>query len=146
MSVTAVTEYELFEERSQTLLRSTSLDGLITSLRQHFQRLSLGALDYQTARAVVCLSYPGECETLPLPLVESAKSFLDSMKRWNLQGRPLASDEEVKRRESICAACVNLRGWRELGVVWCGICRCGVGGKVSLKLRMESEKCPVNFW
>src|SRR5438045_3310937 len=145
MSSTENEIYEFFDERSNTMIRAGSLSDLITRLRQQYQRTGLGAVDYTLVRNLCCLRYPTECETLPLPLIESAKSFLRSMREWNASGRNRVTETVFNERKSICLSCSNWRGLHSAEIGFCSLCRCSAG-KLSLKLWMDTEVCPIHKW
>src|SRR5205085_2083076 len=139
------TPYEIFDERTQTVIVATDLPSLVVRLKQHYVRSGFGNLDHNLILAVVCERYPDECEPQSMTWLQAAKNFVASMKAWNYAGRPIVNDELFEHRKEICSECEHRRGWRAIDVTWCSLCKCGTGG-TSLKLRMETEKCPAFKW
>ena len=140
-----LSEYSIYEPRSETIIRATTIDSLILRLRQHFARLGQGNLSFELARALVCDEFPSECEPQIPSLLEAARNFIKAMKQWHSQGRPIVPDEVFEERKAVCLVCEHWRGWHSGEIGYCSRCKCG-SGKLSLKLKMATEHCPLYKW
>jgi hypothetical protein len=79
----------------------------------------------------------------PLPnLTSKAKSLLAAGINWTSKGFELASEEQLKYRMEICKSCPF---WDPEGMMGTGKCnKCGCSTQA--KLRMATEKCPIDKW
>lgn len=79
----------------------------------------------------------------PPSLLNQAKSFASSMKKWAKDGFKNVSKEEHQRRLNICLRCPSYDpdGWGR-GIGRCRECGCAVKAKTKIK----SQKCPVGKW
>jgi hypothetical protein len=74
--------------------------------------------------------------------IEMAKSFANSIGSWAKSGFELTDEETLEKRMAICKACPE---WDKDGMGGTGRCRkCGCSTQA--KLRMASEKCPIDKW
>lgn len=94
----------------------------------------------------ICNEHPEWCHEMddtgnPVTMLQAGGNLVKSTWRWAKAGFPMADDATFNTRQAICLACPHSRGWRDYGVMWCKLCGCH-NGKKSLKLRMQTEKCP----
>lgn len=74
--------------------------------------------------------------------IEMAKRLANSVGSWAKSGFKLADEETFDKRMAICKACPE---WDKDGMGGTGRCRkCGCSTQA--KLRMASEKCPIDKW
>jgi hypothetical protein len=105
----------------------------------------MGNIDAELAKSICCERYPEECGERSLTLIEAAKHFVKSMREWHTQGRPVVPEEVFAQRKATCLVCDHWRGWHSGEIGYCSICKCGAG-RLSLKLKMATEKCPKDKW
>lgn len=74
-------------------------------------------------------------------MLEMAKNAIGAAKRFAQSGFAMASDEEFKRRMEICVSCEFWDSAARMGIGKCAKCGC-----TSSKLRLASEKCPLEKW
>lgn len=134
-------EFHVLDPRTQTIVTGQTMEQLIERVRKNWTRHALGNVGYEIARALVCDKYPEECRAVPMGIVEATHHLVASVSKWQKAGRPMVSDEVFSLRQTACQACPHNRGWKSIGVMWCALCRCSTA-KLSLKLRMPTEKCP----
>lgn len=73
--------------------------------------------------------------------MDQIKSLSEALTAHALAGFPIASDEVLKDRESICLACTD---WDKEAFMGLGRClKCGCAG---LKLKLSTSECPVGKW
>ncbi len=80
--------------------------------------------------------------TAPPPLTTQAATASKSLLNWATSGLQLASDEELAKRQAICAGCEFWDAQAFQGTGRCQKCGCSTWAK----LRMATEKCPIDKW
>lgn len=79
-------------------------------------------------------------------LTAQAKNYWKAVKKWISAGRPVRSDEDVKKiHANYCLQC----DWYDKQVQRCKGCGCKVrpsGAALLNKVRMATEHCPRDFW
>jgi hypothetical protein len=103
---------------------------------------------------VMCESTPSACRDMGTvteekepSLVQMAKNFTSSMINWAQQGFPVSSYDLYRERHVKCAGdennprCPSFSRFAGTGIAKCGRCGC-----TSLKLWVQSEKCPLGKW
>jgi hypothetical protein len=68
--------------------------------------------------------------------VNMVAQVVGSIRRWAESGFAMADKETVKQRTATCRACDRLDGLR------CKECGCMIAAKV----RLATDKCPLNKW
>lgn len=72
-------------------------------------------------------------------LSETTKNFVGSIYNWIKSGLPIVKEDVYKKRLAICETCPN---WDNSEILpKCTVCGCFIG-----KLKLASEKCPINKW
>ena len=72
---------------------------------------------------------------------DMAKNALGAAKRFVKSGFAMVSDDEFNRRSEICKPCEFWDAMARMGMGKCLKCGC-----TSTKLRMATEKCPLDKW
>lgn len=103
----------------------------------------------------VCSQTPGACIDVPearnetkVGLIEMAANFSKAVLGWAKKGFPVTPYDQFRERYLICAGsetqprCQYFQEWTEFGVSRCTKCGCLHG----IKLRLQSERCPINRW
>lgn len=72
----------------------------------------------------------------PPPAVRRLASAARAAIRWIHHGAPTLDDAELKSRQWTCETCQHYTGTQ------CALCGCYTG----IKLRMRSERCPIDAW
>jgi hypothetical protein len=73
---------------------------------------------------------------------EMAKNLANSMANWAKKGFKLATSEQVAARLEVCKACPEWDGEALAGTGRCRKCGCST----QAKLRLATEKCPIDKW
>lgn len=96
---------------------------------------------------------PGGTEAKPEPkqargVFRKAANFAKATAKHVAAGRPMATDEQVGERFTVCQACPHFTATGE-GQGECAKCGCGlkaVGVAGLSKLRWATEACPIGKW
>ena len=75
-------------------------------------------------------------------LTTMASTLLSSTMRWAKSGMPTATPEQFHSRVEICKGCEFWEGSGFAGTGRCKKCGCST----QAKLRMATEKCPIDKW
>jgi hypothetical protein len=102
----------------------------------------------------LCKATPSACYEVPdVPKepgknwAELAVQFTASLGWWILNGAPLVSWEGFKKRHTQCAGDENTPRCPEFSTfAGTGLAKCGKCGCSTVKLFMETERCPLNKW
>lgn len=69
-------------------------------------------------------------------------NFAAAMARWMADGMPMRTVAEIDERVAICQACPELSD----GVCrQCG-CQCNERQRITNKLALKTERCPIGKW
>jgi hypothetical protein len=74
-------------------------------------------------------------------LVELARNFGGSVRRWVSAGFPVAKAVEFDERLKVCQMCESWDATGNVGAGKCKVCKC-----TKIKLWMATEKCPKGKW
>jgi len=69
------------------------------------------------------------------------QNFTNATFRWASAGFKIADDETLAKRQAICDTCQYWKASARLGMGKCLKCGC-----TSLKLKFDTEKCPIGKW
>lgn len=80
------------------------------------------------------------------PLMEQLASYKDAIAKWSKAGKPVRSEEEIKRiHTDYCHNC----DWYDPDQKRCRGCGCKVttgGMAIFNKIKMATEHCPREYW
>ena len=74
-------------------------------------------------------------------MLKMLQNFTNATFRWASAGFKIADDETLAKRQAICYTFKYLKASARLGMGKCLKCGC-----TSLKLKFDTEKCPVGKW
>lgn len=74
---------------------------------------------------------------------EMAKNFATAMVTWATNGFPVASEDEVKKRNALCLNCNFWDAGAREGLGKCNHSKCGC---TKIKWWLATEKCPIGKW
>ena len=74
-------------------------------------------------------------------MLKMLQNFTSATFRWASAGFKIADDETLAKRQAICDTCQYWKASARLGMGKCLKCGC-----TSLKLKFDTEKCPVGKW
>ena len=69
------------------------------------------------------------------------QNFTNATFRWASAGFKIADDETLAKRQAICDTCQYWKASARLGMGKCLKCGCSLA-----KLKLASEKCPIEKW
>lgn len=140
--------YHYTQAETGVTLTASQLGRLHNTVRKHriANNLPIGVDLMGEIEDQICQHNPHLCEASTeedkVSLFNMAMNFTTSVTRWMASGLPVVSEADYEQRKATCLKCEHFKGWKEAGI---GICRkCGCpNGRLSLKLWMATEKCPL---
>lgn len=93
---------------------------------------------------VICPGQPRKKSEYP-PLLKQAKNYATALAKHTLSGGATCDDTEVQARLAVCRSCEKYNAADER----CTVCGCRANADANAftnKLRMKSQKCPLEKW
>lgn len=144
--------YEFFVPGLDKPFRSFNLALLLNQLEEYHTANNIPGGDRATLWAELqrqhCERNPDICrdDDGGRSIKKMMGDFLTGVTTWAIRDHCAKVSQEVfDKRVSTCLKCDKWKGWQQSGVGYCGQCGCPVG-RLSLKLYMPSQQCPLAKW